>query len=61
MNLPFKYITVTAMVKVPVEATEDQIREWVHFNLHSGSIANTNPLGNYDMDADGYITIRNMP
>lgn len=55
-----KMIQVTALINVPVEATDEQIREWVLFSLYSGSIRLDNPLSNHDMDADGYVNIRTV-
>lgn len=52
-----KEIRISFSAPVPVEATAEQIREWVTFSLHQGSMRTDNPLSNFDLDAIGHITI----
>ena len=43
---------VTFEVTPPVDATEDQVEEWVRYCLGElGGIENENPLSDYDLEA----------
>lgn len=46
-------ITVLFDLKLPTEADDDQIHEWLEFKLGAnGSISNTNPLTKYGIEAE---------
>jgi hypothetical protein len=48
---------VTITLIVPCDCTDDQFKEWVEFNTGViGGISLTNPLCDYDLDAD-YVSI----
>lgn len=48
-----KYVEVSFTAKIPVQATREEVKEWIEFNLHSsGGMSLDNPLSNYDMEAD---------
>jgi len=47
-----KTIQVTMTVRVPCEATDEQIEEWVGFETgYNGGIKLINPLSNHDLEA----------
>lgn len=54
----WKQIHVSFYVDLPVNATEEQVREWVKFQLRVGSVQIANPLSNHDLESAGYISIR---
>ena len=56
----WKRIEVRFFVEVPEEASEEQVREWVQFELHNACIQTANPLSNHDMEAEGYISVRKL-
>ena len=46
-------VEVKFSVKPPVEATEEQIREWIYFELgYHAQMSTDNPLHEYDLDAE---------
>ncbi len=52
-----KDFRVIFIARVPDDVTEAQVREWVEFHLHVGSLAISNPLADKDLDAAGHISI----
>ncbi len=51
-------IHVSFSVEVPEPASEEQVREWVEFELGRSSIKGANPLSKCDIEAAGHISIR---
>jgi hypothetical protein len=53
-----KTIEITITAKVPVEATAEQIREWVQFSVrYGGGISLKNPLVDHELEATS-VSIR---
>ena len=47
-----KKAQATLEIRVPIEATESQIREWIEFNTHyRADMSLDNPLSAFGMDA----------
>jgi len=45
-------------VTPPVDATEDQVQEWLEFCLGANAeISKSNPLSDYDMSADSFSVL----
>ena len=45
--------TVTFEVTPPVDATSDQVEEWVKFQIgNMGGMSLENPLSDYDLESD---------
>ncbi len=42
---------------IPVEATKEEVEEWIRFNLHTNSMRLDNPLSDHEMEAS-WITVR---
>ena len=53
-----KRIDIMFSVEVPIEASEEQIRDWVEFGLYQNSIQTANPLSKWDLKASGHVTIK---
>jgi hypothetical protein len=47
-------IRVTFEMRLPTAASEDQVDEWVGFELGGGSMSVDNPLCSYDLESWGY-------
>ncbi len=46
-----KRVKISVVVQCPVPATDEQVQQWVKFNLHClGSIEHSNPLADFDME-----------
>lgn len=46
-------VEVTMTATIPVDATDEQIQEWIEYCTHNrGGISIENPLSDYDMQAD---------
>ena len=46
-------ITVEFSIDIPVEATSEQVSEWLEFNLgYRGSCSGENPLLDYEIEAE---------
>jgi hypothetical protein len=47
-------VKVTMEVQLPVAATEDQVDEWLRYEMHAtGSMTADNPLGQYEPEPFG--------
>ena len=60
MSEYWEQIEVRFYVSVPEKSSEEQVREWVTFNLHRGGIQTANKLSNHDLEAAGHISIRRL-
>ena len=56
-------IRVTFRCKLPAEANDDEIREWLEFNLHTNSMLQKNSLSDFDLDAvsNSWIDFQRIP
>ena len=53
-----KQIDLSAKIIVPDDATEEQVREWVLYNLHClGGISSDNPLSDVDLEAVSSVDV----
>jgi hypothetical protein len=49
-------ITAEIMVRIPAEATDEEVRAWLDFNLGCRGALNTdNPLSDYDVEASDVL------
>ena len=48
-----KTVKARITINLPATANDDQIREWVEFNLHiRASMSGNNPLADFDLECD---------
>jgi hypothetical protein len=48
-----KTVKIEATIVVPVDATDEQIHEWVSYNIHErAQMSGDNPLCDYDIETE---------